>query len=60
MIYALKIMTYNINETKKKQFLYREDSSASITPPSTPSSVPSTPRGTSPKRTCVCCGWTVW
>lgn len=62
MLYALKVMTYHHNEQKRKEkFLYNDTDSNSITPPSTPSSIPSTPRGSSPKRgSCVCCGWTVW
>lgn len=61
MLYALKVMTYHSGEHKRKEkFLYND--SDSITPPSTPSSVPSTPRGKSPspRDCCVCCGWSCW
>jgi hypothetical protein len=62
MLYALKVMTFHAGEQKRKEkFLYND--SDSITPPSTPSSVPSTPRGKSPSPRdfkCVCCGWACW
>ena len=61
MIYYVKLMTYHSGEHKRKEkFLYNDGDS--ITPPSTPSSVPSTPRGKSPppRDFCVCCGWGCW